>query len=325
MNWWDTKVPYVLVTGCNGFIGSKLTKRLIEKGYKVLGVSSSNNRVLFHENFEYVQLNLKNAIDVENLFRKYKISSVIHLAAIAHLKGRKKIRWNEFYRINVLASKTVFRCAVNARANIFYASTVDVYGNTNVSIIDENQCPKPISDYAKSKLIAENILRDLVEKEKINYCIGRFAPVYAKNFMKDVYKRIYIIYPSLAFQINCGIDYHFVSINNILDFIELWIKKSNQISGIYNVCDNQYINSKEFIKLEKNIGNSKSVIKLPKVTISLVSFLLKIFNGLIGNTRLNEISKNLYKLTNPPKYSTKKINEFTNLKWDLKNTVYYDD
>lgn len=315
-------MPYVLVTGCNGFIGSKLTKSLLEKGHKVLGVSTSNQPLFYDDNFEYVQLDLKNAIDVEKLFENYDISSVIHLAAIAHLKGRKEISWNEFYRVNVLASKSVFKSAIKAGADIFFASTVDVYGNLNIPIISEKHSPKPITDYAKSKLIAENILRKLADKKKINYCIGRFAPVYAKNFMKDVYKRIYIQYPTLAYQIDDGIDYHFVSINNIIEFIEIWIENSEDITGTFNVCDNKYINSKEFLEFEKSIGNTKKIFKVPKIIILNLNYLLKIIIKLTRNTRINKLSENLYKLIDPPKYSVDKINKLTNMSWDLLNTVY---
>src|SRR5699024_8254949 len=110
----------------------------LKKGHKVLGISNSEKAKISHENFNYISTNLTDCIDVEKIFLNHNISSVVHLAAIAHLKGRKKIEWNEFYRVNALASKTVFQCAINADSKIFYASSVDVYGNINVPIVNED-------------------------------------------------------------------------------------------------------------------------------------------------------------------------------------------
>lgn len=317
-------MSYVLVTGCNGFIGRKLSEALLNKGYRVLGLSSSEFRGSIHKNFKFIQLDLRESIKVKDIFEKYEISSVIHLAALAHLKNKKEISWNEYYRVNVLASKTIFNCAIKANANIFYASTVDVYGEVGSQLISEDQQPKPISDYAKSKYLAEKILMNLVIKNNVNYCVGRFATVYSRDFMKDVYKRVYFKFPSLAFIVNGGFDYHFVSVNNVIDFIISWLKNSNNTVGIYNVCDNKLINSKELIKLEKSVGNSKKVIKFSKKVLSFMNKLVYLLNKIIRNNKLTKINNNLYKLINPPKYSTEKIRKISSLRWDIYNTVYKD-
>lgn len=315
---------YILVTGCNGFIGKKLTGELLCKGYKVIGISTGENTLDSHKNFRYHQIDLTDSISVEKLFDTYNISSVIHLAAIAHLKGRKDIDWNEFYRVNVLASKTVFQCAINANAKIFYASTVDVYGELNTEEISENANPHPLSDYAKSKYIAEEILKEMASENNIDYCIARFAPVYGKKFMKDVYKRIYLHYPSLAFLIEDGYNYHFVSVNNVIEFIIHWASEKDNMVGTFNVCDPELINSKEFITHEQKLDNSKKVIKLNRKMFIPLTVSLETIYWLTKSAKINKIRKNLYKLISPPRYSTQKMNEVVSPKWNLKNTIYDD-
>ncbi|MFG6121501.1 NAD-dependent epimerase/dehydratase family protein [Thalassobacillus sp. B23F22_16] len=312
----------VLVTGCNGFIGSRVTNALLNKGYKVLGLSTGEKPKILHEHFKYIRTDLTDCIAVENIFSNYDISTVIHLAAIAHLKGRKKIEWNEFYRVNTLASKTIFQCAIRKGASIFFASSVDVYGNIDDSIIKEDCLPNPISAYAKSKYFAEKTLEDLGEKYSHNYVIGRFAPVYDREFMKDAYKRIYLKSPDIAFTLGGRYSYHFVSVNNVVEFVVEWLNSKKNISGIFNVCDKEPINPKEFISLEKKLGNSKRVIHLPDLAMTFIKNSIEISIKLFKNQKLNKFRTNLYKLIRPARYSTNRMEQVMTPRWNLKNTVY---
>ncbi|WP_176448248.1 NAD(P)-dependent oxidoreductase [Lentibacillus sp. CBA3610] len=313
---------YVLVTGSNGFIGSKLVDAMLNKGYKVLGISTSDSIKKGSENYKHIKMNITHPLSVESLFDTYDIEAVIHLAAIAHLKNRKKISWNEFYRVNALASKCLFEAAINSGANIFFASTVDVYGDKQSKYITEESKPEPISDYAHSKQLAEQTLIEKANLHSTNCTIARFAPVYDKGYMKDAYKRIYISHPNIAFRVGKGKDYHFVSVNNVIDFILKWLSSREEISGIYNVVDSEYINTIDFIELEKQIGNVKKVFYIPNQLFSIIKPLLKLINLIINNEKVSKISLNIHKLTNPPRYSLKRMSSILSPKWNLENTVY---
>lgn len=318
-------MSFVLITGSNGFIGTKLTSSLLERGYKVLGISNSGTPKLFHENYKYLKVDITDSSTIEKVFSEYQISSVIHLAAIAHLKNRKKITWNEYYRVNTLASETIFRCAINVGAKIFFASTVDVYGKTNVSVVSENVKPNPLSNYAKSKYLAEKSLIKMCEKYSHPYVIGRFAPVYAKSFMKDVYKRLYLKYPHIAFYLGKDYCYHFVSINNVIDFIINWLKSSKNATGIFNVCDDTPLRIIEFIQLEKSVGNCTIAILLPKQIITVLKFVPFIIGVLFQSSSYKKIHNTLYKLTDPVVYSNERMKKIYHPKWNIKNTIYNGD
>jgi len=315
---------YILVTGSNGFVGSKLIDMMLTKGYRILGLSTSANKRQENENYVHIKVDITQCIEIESIFQKYNVEAVIHLAAIAHLKNRKNIDWNEFYRVNTLASKSLFNVAIKYEADVFFSSTVDVYGDNRTSLITEEDAISPISNYAKSKAIAEKELIELANSNSVNYGIGRFAPIYDREYMKDPYKRIYIRYPNTAFKIGKGKNYHFVSVNSVVDFIMEWIVSRKNISGIYNVCDNDLINSIEFIKLEQQVGNSKKVIYLPNFIFGFLKPCLKIMNALLKNEKLLKIDMNLHKLLSPAKYSVDKMNSVYRTKWNLKNTVYED-
>src|SRR5690625_2055937 len=145
---------HILVTGCNGLIGNKVTETLLKHHYKVIGLSTGKSQIQGHQHFKYISGDLTNYMVVKKIFKDYKINTVIHLAAIAHLKGRGNIDWNMYYRVNTLASKNLFEIASQNKVKVFYASTVDVYGDRTKSVmLKENMIPKPISNYAKSKYL----------------------------------------------------------------------------------------------------------------------------------------------------------------------------
>lgn len=315
---------YVLVTGCNGFVGRKVTDILLEQGYNVLGLSTGENKRGFNEQFKYISVDITDTFEIEKIFNEHDISEVVHLAAIAHRKNRKNLDWNKYYRVNTLASKTIFRCAIKANAKIFFASSVDVYGNVDSEILTEDILPNPVSDYAKSKYLAEKTLNELSTKFAIDYVIARFAPVYAKGFMKDVYKRIYIKHPRTAFIVGQGHRYHFVSVNNVADFVIEWLNSTGTIQGTYNVGDKKLINSKDFIGFEKKIGNAKKVIYIPPQILTLLKFILVISSKLINNSKLIKLRTNIYKLIKPSRYDTSKMEKVLIPNWNLENTVYQE-
>ncbi|AST93638.1 hypothetical protein BC6307_21405 [Sutcliffiella cohnii] len=315
-------MSYILVTGCNGFIGNKLTNVLLEKGYKVLGISSSPKTTIKNKNFQYISLDLTDCINIEKVFSEYSISTVIHLAGIAHVKKGKKVDWNSHYRINTLASHTVFKNAVKSNADVLFASTVDVYGTEKNNQFNEECTPKPTSSYGKSKVLAENHLKKLAKGSDSNYLIARIAPVYDKNFMNDAYKRIYLKFPTIAFTVGKGLDYQLVSINNVIEFIIKWVQSNKEVLGIVNVCDNQLVNSVDFIKLEKAEGRAKKSFQISKSFFNLVELFLNTIINLTGNTWVLKFRANLYKLINPPRYSTKRMEKLFTPIWNINNTVY---
>lgn len=273
---------YILVTGCNGFIGSKLTQTLLNRGYKVLGISYSKSCNIVGKNFKYISVNLNNCLTIEKIFRENNISKVIHLAAIAHVKKGQKVNWNSYYRVNTLASKTIFECSIKAEAKIFFASSIDVYGASKERKWTEDIAPIPVSLYGKSKYLAEQYLQDLYG-DKGNYTIGRFAPVYSDKNKKDVYKRIYVKFPNFAMVLATKPYYTLLSIENLVNFIAKWVENNNIEKNIINICDKDSVSAEFLINNEKKEGRAKYIIKIP--------YLISWFFSWVSNKLLYSHSK----------------------------------
>jgi len=319
------KMKTILITGCNGLIGSKLTNKLLEDGYQVIGLSTGKSKIAQQQNFIFERVNITDHNRVSQIIEAYPIDTIIHLAAIAHLKGRKNITWDDFYKVNTEASINLYKMATAKNIDFFFASTVDVYGdieNNEEMTEDTRVCPK--TDYAKSKYLTEKYLEKNIN-ENINYLIARFAPVYGEDFKRDIYKRIYLKYPTIAFRIGKGIDYHFLSVNNLIDFIKKWLEDPSKINGIVNVCDSDLVNSLEFLNLEKKINNPKRIVSIPKVLLTVIYNISNTLMKLLPFNLFIKIKVNLGKLINPPNYSFDKMIKIYKPKWNLRRTIYNKD
>jgi UDP-glucose 4-epimerase len=79
-------MTYILVTGGLGFIGSHTVLELLDKQYKIIiidNLSNSSKDVLkVFKNILFFQIDVRSRLQLENLFVKYRISAVIHFAAL---------------------------------------------------------------------------------------------------------------------------------------------------------------------------------------------------------------------------------------------------
>lgn len=163
----------ILVTGCGGYIGSLVTRRLIYDGYEVVGVDNGfrNTDNLFeiigNKKFTFVKADILDSDLMKSLTMDCDL--VIALAAYVGepiCNKFKKIAWE------INTQGTFNLC--NSPTPIIFASTGSVYGKLN-STCNEESKTNPVSLYSQSKLYTENYIREYKPK---NHIIHRFATAY---------------------------------------------------------------------------------------------------------------------------------------------------
>ena len=167
----------ILVTGGAGYIGSCVVEELLKNKHdvRVLDNFLWGKHSLEHlkKKIEIIYGDLRN---LELLSYSLKdIDKVIHLAGIV---GDPACKINPVanYTTNIESTKILLNCMMNPYLNevrdIIFASSCSVYGNVKgiYESVDENSFTGPLSLYAQSKLLAENII---FEKAKIEQ---RFHP-----------------------------------------------------------------------------------------------------------------------------------------------------
>lgn len=160
----------ILVTGNKGYIGSVLTSILEEKGYGIRGLDTN-----FYEGLKGEKLNGIEQIfkDIRNVSEKdlEGISGVIHLAALSNdplgefnPKLTKEINFNATIKLAEKSKKMGVK-------RFIYASSQSMYGiSKEEKELEEKGNKNPITEYAKTKLYAEEGLKKL--------CSDEFTPVY---------------------------------------------------------------------------------------------------------------------------------------------------
>lgn len=166
----------ILVTGGAGYIGSFMTKRLIDEGMNVVVVDSlerGHQNVVTNEAV-FKQGDLKNEAFVRSLLADYQFDGVIHFAGFISMGESMKnpslyFQNNTFATLNLLEAMRI----TNTR-NIIFSSTAGVYGNPTTIPIPEDHKKYPTNPYGESKLMVEQMLRWYEEIFGVHYTALRY-------------------------------------------------------------------------------------------------------------------------------------------------------
>ncbi|MFL1994907.1 NAD-dependent epimerase [Lysinibacillus irui] len=153
----------ILVTGAAGFIGSHLSKNLLEKGYTVIGIDNMNDyyevtlkqsRLGFLENtnFFFEKTDLEDQKKIKEIFNKYSPDVVVNLAAQAGV--RYSIENPKAYiDSNIVGFANILEeCRQHKVEQLIYASSSSVYGaNESYPFSVHDNIDHPLSLYAATK------------------------------------------------------------------------------------------------------------------------------------------------------------------------------
>lgn len=154
----------VLVTGCAGFIGYHVAKKLLELNVQVVGLDNLNDyydQSLKHDRlndlqssslFEFYRYSLEDKDHLRSVFSEHRIDRVIHLAAQAGV--RYSIQNPDAYiQSNLVGFANILEnCRQHQIRHLVYASSSSVYGDAaRVPFSTEDKTDSPVSLYAATK------------------------------------------------------------------------------------------------------------------------------------------------------------------------------
>lgn len=269
----------ILVTGSAGMIGSYVVKGLIEKGHTVIGIDRVKPKVEY-PGLTSVVLDLSSKEDLMRLFDEYKIDRAIHLAALAHTAGMKNLTWDTYKKINVECAENVFETCAKHNVPILFISTVDAIGMVK-SIISPNTELNPISNYGKSKAMAEGRLKEICNE----WNIYRFSPVYTPEVKRDIEKRYYLKYPNWAYKIGKGEQFEVLNVTGAVFAMVDWIDKEVD-NSIHVIKDSELLDINDLIKAEKIEGRAKHVLWIPRWIVVFGYYVFRLVFGKSNKTYL---------------------------------------
>jgi UDP-glucose 4-epimerase len=160
----------ILVTGGAGFIGSHTAVELLQAGYDVVVVDNLvNSKIEAIRRVEritgrevvFVQADVRDREKLTQVFQQYKVRAAIHFAALKAV-GESVAKPLDYYANNIDSLLTLLQVmGAYGVKHFVFSSSATVYGVPASVPIDESFPLSATNPYGQSKLIAEQVLRDL--------------------------------------------------------------------------------------------------------------------------------------------------------------------
>lgn len=165
----------ILVTGGAGYVGSHACKRLNQEGHIPVTMDNLSNG---HRNFvkwgPFYNCDIQDEEKLVDILKSEQIEAVMHFAAFAYV-GESTHDPLKYYDNNTAGTITLLRAMKRAGVRkIIFSSTCATYGIPNTELIEEETKQQPINPYGSSKLMIEQILKDLCKTGEWSITILRY-------------------------------------------------------------------------------------------------------------------------------------------------------
>ena len=274
----------ILVTGCAGFVGFHLTKRLSENNYNIIGIDNLNDYydvaikesrldILSNNNqFVFYKVDLCNTSELSKIFKNNKIDFIIHLAAQAGVRYSLE-NPNAYIDSNIIGFMNILGECKKYNLNIIYASSSSVYGDSKQFPLSEEEiCKKPLSLYGASKLFNELTAYSYSHLYNISSIGLRFFTVYGPWGRPDMalfkFTKNIIENKKIDVYNKGNHSRSFTYIDDIVDAIESLLENyisKNNFYDVLNIGGDKSINLMDFIKtIENKLGLKAKINFMPK-------------------------------------------------------------
>lgn len=160
----------ILVTGGTGYIGSHTAVELLNSGYEIVIIDNFSNsksdvldkiKLITNKDFKFYEGDVCNKDLLRKIFSENKIDAVIHFAGYKAV-GESVKKPIMYYRNNIDSTLSLIEIMNEFNCKkIVFSSSATVYGNPTTLPIKEDFPLSTTNPYGSTKLMIENILRDL--------------------------------------------------------------------------------------------------------------------------------------------------------------------
>lgn len=272
------------ITGGAGFIGSSLTKKLLDNGNKVVAIDNFNsyydpklkerNVQEFYQNSNYklYKGDIRNREEVKKIFDENNIDVIVHLAAMAGV--RPSIEDPVLYQeVNGLGTQIILEEAhLHDVMNLVMASSSSVYGNCKEVPFKENIIVDyAISPYAATKKANEVMAHVYHKLYHMNILMLRFFTVYGPKQRPDLainkFTRLMLNNEEIPMFGDGSTSRDYTYIDDIVDGIIkscAYATTHNDVYEILNIGSNNPISLKEMIEIiGEELGVKPKIKELP--------------------------------------------------------------
>lgn len=213
--------------------------------------------------------------------------------------------WEAFKKVNVDCAENLFEACAKHNVPVLFISTVDAIGMVKGLITPETEL-NPISNYGKSKALAEGRLKEIwkewnncanegnsqtcldtaeCSQLSFGYNIYRFSPVYTEDVKRDIQKRYYLKYPDWAYLIGGGQQFEVLNVRKAVASMVDWVDKKVD-NTIHIIKDEELLDSAKVIAEENAEGRAKHVLRIPRWMVVCGYYCIKLVFGKSNKTYL---------------------------------------
>ena len=243
----------VLITGCNGYIGSRLAKFLTANGCKVVGIARQKADAPFPVRIG----DIRDSKFVSSVMKEEGITDAFHLAAV--LKSNDA---NETWDVNVNGTKSVAAAFEQSDAQkIVFSSSGKVYGKVDVIPTPETHPMNTTSPYGRSKAEAEKALRGMEGKQTV---ILRQTYLYGRGMNKDFLVPTIINHVKTSSVVtlrNADVKRDFIHVDDLLQLYYFILRKNMPQLETYNVSCGTSISLRELAETAGKLMGKNVAVK----------------------------------------------------------------
>ena len=178
----------ILLTGGFGYIGSHTATILSDNNQEFVIVDNFNNckrdivdklKKITNQKITFYDCDIRDTQNLIKIIKKNKISSVIHFAGLKSVSD-SILEPLEYYEVNVNGTLSLLKAMqLTGVKKFIFSSSAAVYGEPESCPINENHALKSLNPYARTKILIENILQDIVKAENdwSVLCLRYFNPI----------------------------------------------------------------------------------------------------------------------------------------------------
>lgn len=273
----------ILVTGTGGYLGTSF-KNYIEK---------MNATMPPEDQWHIVLLSVRDESWKEESFSEY--DAILHVAGIVHRKEQPDME-NLYHTVNTIMTQELAeryradRAAVGKKAHFIFMSTMSVYGIVRGEIHADTPT-NPTNFYGKSKLMAEQLLREMAEDDSMRVSVIRPPMIYgyrcSGNYASlEKLARKISIFPKIKNQRSM------LYIENLCEFLRLLIlsdeNRENVANGqhfkIYCPQNEEYVNTSRMVaEIRKAYGGKMHLVPGFAWAVALCTKIAKVFAKVFGS------------------------------------------
>jgi UDP-glucose 4-epimerase len=217
----------ILITGANSYIGTSFEQYIKEN---------------YPDDYIVDTVDMIDGTWRDKDFSEY--DSIFHVAGIAHQKETKQ-NAPLYYKVNRdLAIETAQKAKRDGVKQFVFLSSMSVYG-MDTGVITKETLPNPKSHYGKSKLQAEEGIKELVSND-FKACIIRPPMVYGKD-CKGNFQSVVKIVKKLPFFPKIKNERSMIYVDNLTFFVKLCIDRG--LYGLYFPQNREYVKTIDMAKI----------------------------------------------------------------------------